>query len=37
MVSLEKKDKKRCFGGGDPTKQFYADYHDNEWGIPVAR
>ena len=25
--------KKRCFGG-DPGKAFYAEYHDNEWGIP---
>jgi DNA-3-methyladenine glycosylase I len=25
--------KKRCFGG-DPGKEFYAEYHDNEWGIP---
>lgn len=23
---------KRCFGEG---KKFYADYHDQEWGIPV--
>lgn len=29
-----KKDKKRCFGNG-PGKEFYAEYHDNEWGIPV--
>lgn len=26
--------KKRCFGEG-PGKELYADYHDNEWGIPV--
>lgn len=26
--------KKRCFGS-EPGKEFYADYHDNEWGIPV--
>lgn len=26
--------KKRCFGGL-PGKEFYADYHDKEWGIPV--
>ena len=26
--------KHRCFGGG-PDKQLYADYHDNELGIPV--
>ena len=25
---------KRCFGGA-PGKEFYAAYHDNEWGIPV--
>lgn len=24
----------RCFGNG-VGKEFYADYHDNEWGIPV--
>lgn len=27
-------EKRRCFGGA-PGKEFYADYHDNEWGIPV--
>lgn len=26
--------KKRCFGG-HPGKEFYAEYHDHEWGIPV--
>lgn len=26
--------KKRCFGE-QPGKEFYAEYHDNEWGIPV--
>lgn len=26
-------EKKRCFGG-DPGKEYYADYHDHEWGIP---
>ena len=26
--------KARCFGG-QPGKEFYADYHDTEWGIPV--
>ena len=26
--------KKRCFGN-KPGQEFYADYHDNEWGIPV--
>lgn len=25
--------KNRCFGGGK-GKEFYADYHDNEWGVP---
>ncbi|MBS0625096.1 MAG: DNA-3-methyladenine glycosylase I [Verrucomicrobia bacterium] len=24
---------KRCFGNG-PGKEFYAEYHDKEWGIP---
>lgn len=27
-------DKNRCFGMG-VGKEFYADYHDHEWGIPV--
>lgn len=32
---MESKDgKTRCFGGG-PDQQLYADYHDNEWGIPA--
>jgi DNA-3-methyladenine glycosylase I len=26
--------KRRCFGGG-PGKEFYGEYHDKEWGIPV--
>ena len=26
--------KQRCFGNG-PGKEFYADYHDNEWCVPV--
>ena len=26
--------KKRCFGN-KPGQQFYADYHDHEWGIPA--
>ena len=26
--------KKRCFGN-KPGQQFYAAYHDTEWGIPV--
>lgn len=31
---IMKNNKMRCFGG-QPGKEFYADYHDNEWGIPV--
>lgn len=27
-------EKKRCFGG-QPGKEFYAEYHDLEWGVPV--
>lgn len=34
MMILGKDGKKRCFGG-EPGKEFYADYHDNEWGIPA--
>lgn len=30
----EKETKKRCFGD-QPGKEFYADYHDDEWGKPV--
>lgn len=26
--------KQRCFGN-KPGQEFYADYHDQEWGIPV--
>lgn len=29
-----KENQKRCFGSA-PGKEFYAEYHDNEWGIPV--
>lgn len=29
-----KKNKKRCFGSAT-GKEFLAEYHDNEWGIPV--
>ena len=29
-----KENMKRCFGS-DPGKDFYAAYHDKEWGIPV--
>jgi len=25
---------KRCFGSA-PGKEFYAEYHDNQWGVPV--
>ncbi|MBA3813868.1 MAG: DNA-3-methyladenine glycosylase I [Alphaproteobacteria bacterium] len=25
--------KNRCFGS-EPGKEFYADYHDHEWGVP---
>jgi DNA-3-methyladenine glycosylase I len=28
------KNKNRCFGSA-PGKEFYANYHDTEWGIPV--
>jgi len=28
------KEKIRCFGSGE-GKEFYAEYHDKEWGIPV--
>ena len=34
MTILCSDGKKRCFGG-QPGKEFYARYHDNEWGIPV--
>jgi DNA-3-methyladenine glycosylase I len=27
-------EKKRCFGS-QPGKEFYAAYHDEEWGVPV--
>ena len=26
--------KRRCFGDG-PGHELYADYHDNEWGVPT--
>lgn len=29
-----RENKKRCFGSS-PGKEFYAEYHDQEWGIPV--
>ncbi|MBA2369978.1 MAG: DNA-3-methyladenine glycosylase I [Candidatus Protochlamydia sp.] len=34
MAAIGSLDKKRCFGGAS-GKEFYASYHDNEWGIPV--
>lgn len=34
MTMLCEDGKKRCFGG-QPGKEFYAEYHDKEWGIPV--
>lgn len=34
MVSNKITKKKRCFGDVE-GKEFYAEYHDNEWGIPV--
>lgn len=33
MQELEINHKIRCFGG-KPGQEFYADYHDHEWGIP---
>ena len=27
--------KPRCFGN-KPNQEFYADYHDQEWGVPVT-
>ncbi len=29
-----KENNKRCFGS-TPGKEFYAQYHDKEWGVPV--
>ena len=26
--------RKRCFGN-KPGQEYYAQYHDNEWGVPV--
>lgn len=28
--------KKRCFGS-EIGRELYADYHDNEWGIPLHK
>lgn len=33
MTILGNDGKKRCFGG-KPGKEFYAKYHDEEWGVP---
>lgn len=33
-ILLNQDGRKRCFGG-HPGKEFYAKYHDYEWGIPV--
>lgn len=33
-ILISQDGKKRCFGG-QPGKEFYAKYHDFEWGIPV--
>lgn len=33
MILLSKDRKKRCFGN-KPGQEFYASYHDKEWGIP---
>jgi DNA-3-methyladenine glycosylase I len=33
MTIISADGKNRCFGG-QPGKEFYADYHDTEWGIP---
>src|SRR5690348_857681 len=29
-----KENEKRCFGSA-PGKEWYAEYHDTEWGVPV--
>ena len=34
MTLLSNDGKRRCFGG-HPGKEFYAEYHDREWGIPL--
>lgn len=33
MLQASADGKKRCFGG-QAGKEFYADYHDRQWGIP---
>ena len=34
MSGIAGDSRQRCFGNG-PGKEFYAEYHDNEWGVPV--
>jgi DNA-3-methyladenine glycosylase I len=34
VITTCKKENKRCFGNA-PGKEFYAEYHDCEWGIPL--
>lgn len=34
QLCLSTDGKTRCFGG-QPGKEFYAEYHDEEWGVPV--
>ena len=33
MTAVNVDGKNRCFGG-ESGKEFYADYHDHEWGVP---
>lgn len=33
-MSQETKGLRRCFGDGE-GKEFYAHYHDHEWGVPI--
>ncbi|QLC25506.1 DNA-3-methyladenine glycosylase I [Parasphingopyxis algicola] len=33
-LTLGSDGKARCFGG-QPGKEFYGEYHDTEWGVPV--
>lgn len=34
MTNIKEDRKVRCFGG-QPGKEFYAEYHDKEWGVPA--
>lgn len=34
MLTVGKDGKKRCFGN-KPNQEFYAHYHDNEWGVSI--